>query len=100
MMHRLWLIVLLPVLLLALVWWFIKYVWSIAFAPEHAWDLAVSVDQTANAAFNGSEDETISSRAGRHCRDSHPEDRERWACLLCKLLNKIDNKHCEKSIGV
>ena len=99
-MKRLYLILLFPLLVLALAWWAIKYLWAIAFAPDHAWDLAISVDQTANAAFNGSPDETISSRAGRHCRDSHPEDREKWACLLCKLLDKLDPNHCEKSIGV
>lgn len=99
-MKRLWLVVLLPVLLLALVWWFVKYVWCVVVKPSEAWRLAVSADQLANAAFNGHEDETISSRAGRHCRDSHSEDRERWACLLCKLLDKLDPNHCEKSIGV
>lgn len=59
-----------------------------------AWRLAVSVDQTANAVFNGNEDETISSRAGRH------KDEEKWACWLCWLLDHIDQNHCEKSIGV
>jgi hypothetical protein len=93
-MKRLWLVLLLPVLLLALSWWLIKYLWAIAFAPSHAWTLAVSVDQTANAAFNGNPDETISSRAGRHVND------EQWACWLCWLLDKIDPNHCEKSIGV
>lgn len=99
-MKRLYLILLFPLLVLALAWWAIKYLWAIAFAPDHAWDLAVACDQLANAAFNGNEDETISSRAGRHCHGSHPEDRELWACLLCKLLDKLDPNHCEKSIGV
>ena len=93
-MKRLYLILLLPVLLLALAWWVVKYLWAIAFAPSHAWDLAVSADQLANAAFNGNVDETISSRAGRH------KNNEKWACLLCKLLDKLDPNHCEKSIGV
>jgi hypothetical protein len=93
-MKRLWLVLLLPLLLTALAWWLIKYLWAIVFAPDHAWTLAVSVDQTANAAFNGSIDETISSRAGRHVND------EQWACWLCWLLDKIDPNHCKKSIGV
>ena len=93
-MNRLWLVLLLPLLLLAVSWWLIKYLWAIVFAPNHAWTLAVSVDQTANAAFNGNPDETISSRAGRHVND------EQWACWLCRLLDKIDPNHCEKSIGV
>lgn len=93
-MRRVYLIILLPVLLLALGWWFVKYAWAVAFAPAHAWDLAISADQLANAAFNGSVDETISSRAGRH------KDNEKWACVLCWLLDHIDPDHCEKSIGV
>lgn len=99
-MKRVYLVLLLPLLILAWVWWLAKYLWAIAADPQHAWELAIAKDQLANAAFNGSEDETISSRAGRHCRDSHPEDREQWACLLCKLLDKLDPNHCEKSIGV
>ena len=99
-MKRLYLILLFPLLVLALAWWVVKYLWAIAFAPDHAWDLAVSADQLANAAFNGNLDETISSRAGRHCLCDKPEDRERWACVLCWLLDKIDPNHCEKSIGV
>ena len=92
-MKRIYLILLFPLLVLALAWWTIKYLWAIAFAPDHAWDLAISADQLANAAFNGNVDETISSRAGRH------KDDERWACILCWLLNHIDKDHCEKSIG-
>ena len=94
MMKRLWLIVLLPVLLLAFMWWLVKYLWCIIVKPSEAWRLAVSADQLANAAFNGSEDETISSRAGRH------QDDEAWACVLCWLLDKLDPDHCNKSIGV
>lgn len=93
-MKRLYLILLFPLLVLALAWWTIKYLWAIVFAPDHAWTLAISADQLANAAFNGNPDETISSRAGRH------KDDEKWACLLCKLLDKLDPNHCEKSIGV
>ena len=99
-MKRLYLILLTHLLVLALAWWAIKFVWCLVVKPSEAWRLAVSADQLANAAFNGKEDETISSRAGRHCRDSHPEDREKWACLLCKLLDKLDPDHCNKSIGV
>jgi hypothetical protein len=99
-MKRLWLTILLPVLLLALLWWLVKYVWAVVFAPAHAWRLAVSVDQLANTAFNGNEDETISSRAGRHCFGSE-EDKEWWACILCnKLLDKIEPGHCKNNIGV
>lgn len=97
-MKRLGLLSLLPLLLLAVVWWAVKYLWSVVFAPDHAFTLAVAADQLANAAFNGSEDETISSRAWRHSQLN--DDRECWAVWLCWLLNKIDEDHCEKSVGL
>ena len=96
-------LLLLAVMLLAVVTfvlWTLRYLWYLVFDTKVSWKLAVSLDQLANTVFNGHEDETISSRAGRHCRDSHPEDREKWACLLCKLLDKLDPDHCNKSIGV
>jgi hypothetical protein len=84
--------------LLALGWWMVKYLYLTVVAPYKAWRLAVSADQLANSAFNGNEDETISSRAGRHNQNN--TDRECWAVWLCWLLDKIDPKHCEKNIGV
>lgn len=96
-MIRLWLVLLAPILALALIWWAIKYVWCVLFAPQKAWTLAVSADQLANAAFNGDPDETISSRAGRH---SLYNDKECWAVVLCWLLDKIQKDHCKNSLGV
>jgi hypothetical protein len=58
-----------------------------------AWRLAVSYDQLANTAFGGSEDETISSRAGKAARKG-----KRWGCVLCKLLDWFQPNHCELSI--
>lgn len=63
-------------------------------SPRRFWRVVIAHDQAANAAFGGSEDETISSRAGRAARRG-----DRWGCVLCKLLDKIDPDHCEKSIG-
>jgi hypothetical protein len=97
-MKRIWLILLFPVLLVAIMWWVVKYLWAIAFSPEHAWTLAISADQLANAAFNGNPDETISSRSYRHSQDD--EHRECWAVWLCRLLDHIDKDHCLKSNGV
>lgn len=97
-MKRIWLVVLLPVLILAWLVWLFKYVWAIIFAPSHAWELAVAKDQLANAAFNGNMDETISSRADRHSKCD--VNRECWAVCLCWLLDKIDPDHCRKSRGV
>lgn len=75
--------------LVAAVWMLL----AIISGSKRAWTLAKSYDQLANAAFGGSEDELISSRAGKASRRG-----EKWACLLCKLLHKLDKNHCEKSI--
>lgn len=55
--------------------------------------IAVGADQTLNAALGGSEDETISSRAGKGARAGVWH----W-CLLCRLLDWLDPGHCQKSI--
>lgn len=93
-MKRLTLIVILLLAAITFVWWSLRYVWYLFVNPAESWRLAISLDQLANTTMNGNEDETISSRAGRH------KDDEKWACLLCKLLDKLDANHCEKSIGV
>lgn len=75
--------------LVAAVWMFL----AIISGSTRAWTLAKSYDQLGNAAFGGSEDELISSRAAKANRRG-----KKWACVLCKLLGKIDKNHCEKSI--
>ena len=70
----------------------IASLWMLAAAlagSRRAWTL----DQLANAAFGGHEDETLSSRAGKAAREG-----KRWACVLCRLLDRLDPNHCEKSI--
>lgn len=66
---------------------------AVMVSSARAWRLAVSYDQLANTAFGGSEDETISSRAGKAARKG-----KRWACVLCKLLDWFQPNHCELSI--
>ena len=53
----------------------------------------VGADQTLNAAIGGSEDETISSRAGKGAQRGVLR-----YCLLCWLLDKVDPGHCRNSI--
>lgn len=60
---------------------------------SRAWRLAVSYDQLANTVLGGSEDETISSRAGKAARKG-----KRWGCVLCKVLDWFQPNHCELSI--
>jgi hypothetical protein len=57
--------------------------------------VVIAQDQAANAAFGGSEDETISSRAAKAARRG-----ERWGCVLCKWLDRLDRGHCERVIEV
>ena len=78
---------------LATVWMLV----CIVFAPygKRPWHIAIALDQLANATTGGSEDETISSRAGRLRKEGRG-----WACVLCLVLDWIQDGHCDKSIGV
>ncbi len=69
---------------------------AIIFSPngQRAWHIALAFDQIGNAASGGSEDETISSRAGRLRREGRG-----WACVLCRVLDWLEKDHCEKSVG-
>ena len=89
-------IYLLAIWLLCLAAASIASIWMLLAAlagSRRAWKIAIGHDQLANVAFGGSEDETISSRAGTAAKAG-----KRWACILCRLLDKFDPGHCEKSI--
>jgi hypothetical protein len=73
----------------------VRMLWAIIVGSDKAMRLAISYDQLGNTAFNGSEDETISSRAGR----ARAEGR-RWGCVLCRLLDALDPDHCLTSKGI
>ncbi len=94
MSQRLRLILLLPVMAVAPLIAIGRFCFAVMTSPVRAWRIAVGFDQLANVAFNGSEDETISSRAAR-ARDNG----RRWGCILCKFLDALDENHCEKSKG-
>ena len=57
----------------------------------------LSLDQMGNVLFwNGSQDETISSHIHRRIESG----KANWFDKkLCCLLKKLENNHCEKSIG-
>ena len=62
---------------------------------DRALRMAVALDQCGNAGLGGSEDETISSRAGRAARDGEP-----WAPLAVALIDGIFGAgHCRASMG-
>lgn len=90
---RLTLVLLFPLMLIACVIGLVAYVITWIVKPATAWNIAIAFDQVVNASFKGNPDETASSRAGRAARKG-----DRWGCILCKLLDKLDPDHCEKSI--
>ena len=59
----------------------------------YLWNILISVDQFVNTIFGGNPDETISSRAAKASRRG-----DKWGCILCKLLDKIDKDHCNNNI--
>ena len=60
---------------------------------DRGWRVAVSNDQTLNAALGGSEDETVSSRIGKAA-----ERGVWWGGFLRALLDAIQPNHCKDSI--
>lgn len=69
---------------------------AILFGSDRAWPVIVANDQTLNAGIAGkpgSEDETVSSHAGKAARKG-----KAWGCVLCRFLDLFDPRHCEKNI--
>lgn len=55
--------------------------------------IALAVDQLWNTPWGGHEDETISSRAEKARLRG-----DRWGCVLCKWLDKVDPGHCQRAL--
>ena len=72
----------------------LRMLWSILSNPAKALRIAVALDRAGNAAANGVETETLSSRANR----ARSEGR-RWGCILCRWLDWLDPHHCRDSAG-
>jgi hypothetical protein len=64
----------------------------------YAWfwlkNVLLSLDQLLNAILWGDPDETLSRRAGRA-----RETKRMWGCWLCGLLDRVDPRHCEKTLA-
>lgn len=58
----------------------------------YLWNLLIAVDQLLNTMAFGDPDETLSSRLGK------ASGRCALCRAICRLLNRIDARHCEKSI--
>ena len=92
-MTRLLLLAVVPLMLVGNLLAWLRFIWAWLTHPARAWRIAVGIDQLVNVAANGHEDETLSSRAGKAAREG-----QRWACVLCRLLDRLDPNHCEKAI--
>lgn len=58
------------------------------------WRTLLALDQLLNVVvFNGDEDETVSSNAGKAALQGR-----RWGCVLCRILDVFDRDHCTKAI--
>lgn len=73
----------------------VQMLWSILVGSPKAWRLAKAFDRVGNAATGGQDTETISSRANRAV-----EEKRRWGCVLCRLLDRFEKDHCKKSAGI
>lgn len=70
-------------------------VWMLGAAlvgSNRAWNIILGYDHLGNAVTGGNPAELISTRANRARKEGR-----RWACLLCRLLHKVDPGHCEKA---
>jgi len=71
------------------------WLWACVFRQDRAWFMFVSYDRHCNAAANGDPRETISSRAYYGMITGGVG----W-CILCKLLDRFQQRHCELSKDV
>lgn len=55
--------------------------------------VATAFSVLANALLGGRRCETMSYRAARAQRAQR-----RWGCVLCKILDAVDDKHCQKAL--
>ena len=59
--------------------------------------LLLVIDQMCNVVFwNGSQDETVSSHIGRRIENGEATWFDK---KLCCFLKRLENNHCEKSLG-
>lgn len=72
--------------------------WMVAAAfkgNDRYWRIAKGYDRVGNAATGGMDTETVSSRANRA-----RAEKRRWGCVLCRVLDWIEEDHCSKSAGI
>ncbi len=92
-LHILALVLIIPILLLAALVIFIRYLTCIVTNIPKAWMIALTIDDTANVALNGRLGQTISSRAAVAWKD-----KKMWGCVLCSLLDEVSPNHCANAL--
>jgi hypothetical protein len=70
----------------------IKMFYNIFTNQSKAWAIARALDRSINVTLNGTERETVSSRAYRGSLEGN-----RGWCILCKILDKLERDHCRKA---
>jgi hypothetical protein len=59
---------------------------------KYVLNLLISLDQLLNTILAGDPDETLSSRMGKRLETC------KLCAIVCKLLDRIDPRHCHKTI--
>lgn len=65
---------------------------AVLIGSSRAWKIILGYDHLGNAVTGGEPAELISTRANRARKEGR-----RWGCILCRLLDKVDPGHCERS---
>ena len=61
--------------------------------PNKAWDIAKAMDDLLNVQCNGKPRQWVSTRAAQARQVG-----QRWGCVLCKLLDRVDAGHCDRAL--
>ena len=70
----------------------LRILWAALSNPPKAWSIFKAFDLTGNVLINGKFNEYISTRAYRAMVESRS-----WGCVLCKVLDRFQKDHCQKS---
>lgn len=60
---------------------------------QYVLNVLVAADALLNTILGGLPDETISARAARAQQAGR-----RWGCILCRLLDRLEQDHCALSL--
>ncbi len=64
---------------------------SILVGSPRSWLFAKAFDRVGNVTSGGDDSEYMSTRAQRVRKEGR-----RWACVLCRFLDKVDPGHCDR----